>query len=197
MTKKEDLRIRKTRASLYKNFLQLMEEKSFEDISITDICKSSSINRSTFYDHFKDKYELLSGLMKDYKEEIKIHIETDKSFSNVKDYLLEIINLLLIYLEDNLKLYNTLSIIKKKNSLISDLLYDSLLETVTNYLKENYTNKSNISTETIAIFYVSGITNVITEALQNKKTFNREIIQDNLTELIQSPKYLQKKQPIQ
>lgn len=193
MTKKEDLRIRKTRASLYKNFLQLMEEKSFEEISITDICKSSSINRSTFYDHFKDKYELLSGLMKDYKEEIKIHIETDKSFSNMKDYLFEIINLLLSYLEDNLKLYNTLSIIKKKNSLISDLLYDSLLETVTKYLKNNYTNNSNLSIETISIFYVSGITNVITESIQNKKSFNKEKLLKDLKKLIQNPKYLQKK----
>ena len=193
MTKKEDLRIRKTRASLYKNFLQLMEEKSFEEISITDICKSSSINRSTFYDHFKDKYELLLGLMEDYKEEIKIHIETDKSFSNMKDYLFEIINLLLSYLEDNLKLYNTLSIIKKKNSLISDLLYDSLLETVTKYLKNNYSNNSNLSIETISIFYVSGITNVITESIQNKKSFNKEKLLKELKELIQNPKYIQKK----
>ena len=193
MTKKEDLRIRKTRASLYKNFLQLMEEKSFEEISITDICKSSSINRSTFYDHFKDKYELLLGLMKDYKEEIKMHIETDKSFSNMKDYLFEIINLLLSYLEDNLKLYTTLSIIKKKNSLISDLLYDSLLETVIKYLKNNYTNNSNLSIETISIFYVSGITNVITESIQNKKSFNKEKLLKDLKKLIQNPKYLQKK----
>ena len=193
MTKKEDLRIRKTRASLYKNFLQLMEEKSFEEISITDICKSSSINRSTFYDHFKDKYELLLGLMEDYKEEIKIHIETDKSFSNMKDYLFEIINLLLSYLEDNLKLYTTLSIIKKKNSLISDLLYDSLLETVIKYLKNNYTNNSNLSIETISIFYVSGITNVITESIQNKKSFNKEKLLKELKELIQNPKYIQKK----
>ena len=193
MTKKEDLRIRKTRASLYKNFLQLMEEKSFEEISITDICKSSSINRSTFYDHFKDKYELLLGLMKDYKEEIKMHIETDKSFSNMKDYLFEIINLLLSYLEDNLKLYTTLSIIKKKNSLISDLLYDSLLETVIKYLKNNYSNNSNLSIETISIFYVSGITNVITESIQNKKSFNKEKLLKELKELIQNPKYLQKK----
>ena len=71
MTKKEDLRIRKTKASLYKSLLQLMEEKTFEDIKITDICKLSLINRSTFYDHFNDKYELLMGLMDLYRRKFK------------------------------------------------------------------------------------------------------------------------------
>ena len=65
MAKKEDLRVRKTKANLYKGLLQLMEEKSFEDIKVIDICNVSLINRSTFYDHFNDKFELLTSLMND------------------------------------------------------------------------------------------------------------------------------------
>ena len=53
--KKEDLRIRKTKASLYKSLLQLMEDTPFEEIKVSRICQLSMINRSTFYDHFNDK----------------------------------------------------------------------------------------------------------------------------------------------
>ena len=40
MKKKEDLRIRKTKANLYRSLLQLMEEKPFEEIKVIDICKT-------------------------------------------------------------------------------------------------------------------------------------------------------------
>lgn len=194
MIKKEDLRIRKTKASLYKSLLQLMEEKTFEDIKITDICKLSLINRSTFYDHFNDKYELLMGLMADSKEEIKSHIKTEKDFSSIKDYYLETISLLLTYIEDNLNFYSVLAIIKKNNNSIAhDMLYDALLEEVTNSLKENCINTSNIPIETISIFYVSGVTNVLTEAIEDIKSFDRNKVLNELEQLIPNLEYLKKK----
>ena len=194
MTKKEDLRIRKTKASLYKSLLQLMEEKTFEDIKITDICKLSLINRSTFYDHFNDKYELLMGLMADSKEEIKSHIKTENNYSNIKDYYLETISLLLTYIEENLNFYSVLAIIKKNNNSIAhDMLYDALLEEVTNSLKENCTNTSNIPIETISIFYVSGVTNVLIEAIEDIKSFDREKVLNELEQLIPNLEYLKKK----
>ena len=67
MKKKEDLRILKTKASLYRGLMNLMKNKPFEDIKISDICKVSLINRSTFYDHYNDKYELIQSLMNDMK----------------------------------------------------------------------------------------------------------------------------------
>lgn len=40
-------------------FLALLYNKKYEDISITDICKKSQINRSTFYAHYNDINELI------------------------------------------------------------------------------------------------------------------------------------------
>ena len=86
MTKKEDLRIRKTKANLYRALLQLMEEKTFEEIKVIDICNTSLINRSTFYDHFNDKYELLSSYINDLKEELVEHLNVEKEVNSVKEY---------------------------------------------------------------------------------------------------------------
>ena len=67
---KEDLRIRKTKATLYKSYLDLIATKEQNQIKISDLCKKAHINRSTFYDHFKDKEELVNSLLRDTKNDL-------------------------------------------------------------------------------------------------------------------------------
>ena len=40
-------------------FISLLESKEFSDISIMDICKAAGVNRSTFYAHYENTYDLL------------------------------------------------------------------------------------------------------------------------------------------
>ncbi len=44
---------------------KLMGQKSFEKISVTDICDDCSLNRKSFYYHFKDKYDLVNWIFQD------------------------------------------------------------------------------------------------------------------------------------
>ena len=55
-----DLRIIKTESSLKNALCNLVKERDFEKISVKDICEAAGINRITFYDHYKDKYDLLN-----------------------------------------------------------------------------------------------------------------------------------------
>ena len=41
-------------------FVSLLETKEFADISIMDICTAAGVNRSTFYAHYDNTYDLLS-----------------------------------------------------------------------------------------------------------------------------------------
>lgn len=41
---------------------ELLEEKAFEKISVSDICGSCNMNRKSFYYHFKDKYDLMNWI---------------------------------------------------------------------------------------------------------------------------------------
>ena len=38
---------------------RLAETHSFDDISVTDICRAANVSRQTFYNHFKDKLDML------------------------------------------------------------------------------------------------------------------------------------------
>ncbi len=38
---------------------ELLADRSFSDLSVTDICAAADISRQTFYRYFKDKYDIL------------------------------------------------------------------------------------------------------------------------------------------
>jgi len=49
---------------------ELMKNKAFEEISVTDITKKADINRGTFYLHYEDKYDLLDQSEEEIIQEI-------------------------------------------------------------------------------------------------------------------------------
>lgn len=61
MDEKPDRRTRKTRGQLRSALLALLKEKRYEDISVQDIIERADVARSTFYVHFVDKDDLLTG----------------------------------------------------------------------------------------------------------------------------------------
>lgn len=58
---KKDRRTRKTRQILREALLTLLKQKRYEDISVQDIIARADVARSTFYVHYVDKDDLLTG----------------------------------------------------------------------------------------------------------------------------------------
>jgi AcrR family transcriptional regulator len=54
-----DPRVKRTRAMIADAFSEVLHEKGFQAISVQDITERAGINRTTFYLHFTDKYDLL------------------------------------------------------------------------------------------------------------------------------------------
>ena len=57
-----DRRILRTRLAIQAAFVDLVKEKGFDALSITDITARANINRGTFYLHYSDKYDLLEQI---------------------------------------------------------------------------------------------------------------------------------------
>ena len=51
-----------TKLALSNALKELLEEQSFEKISVSDICERCGMNRKSFYYHFKDKYDLVNWI---------------------------------------------------------------------------------------------------------------------------------------
>lgn len=65
MSKKQDLRVTRTRLHLKEALLELISEIGYEAITIQKIADRALINRATFYLHYKDKYDLLDTVCTD------------------------------------------------------------------------------------------------------------------------------------
>lgn len=55
----EDLRVQRTKELLEKALIELTVEKGFTKVTVRDITERARVNRSTFYRHYIDKYDLL------------------------------------------------------------------------------------------------------------------------------------------
>jgi AcrR family transcriptional regulator len=58
-TQKSDRRVERTRESVLSAFRSLFFERGYEAISVQDIIERANVGRSTFYDHFQNKDEVL------------------------------------------------------------------------------------------------------------------------------------------
>lgn len=58
-------RVRYTKKIIMESVMQLLQEKPFHKISLTEICKLAEINRTTFYKYYKDIYDWKEQLEQD------------------------------------------------------------------------------------------------------------------------------------
>ena len=81
-TRKLDSRVIHTRDALGDALLALMQEKSFESITVQEILDRAGIGRSTFYSHYSDKDDLFLSDMEDFLEKISTLLLQSKERSN-------------------------------------------------------------------------------------------------------------------
>lgn len=67
---KKDRRVKRTKKMIRDALSELMKNKTFEEISVTDITTKADINRGTFYLHYEDKYDLLEQSEEEIIQEI-------------------------------------------------------------------------------------------------------------------------------
>ena len=60
-----DRRVKKSRAAIYQAFLTLLNQKSYESLTVQEIIDLADVGRSTFYAHFETKEALLEEMCQD------------------------------------------------------------------------------------------------------------------------------------
>ena len=82
MEQKKDRRIRKTRAQLQNGLAKLMKTKSINEITVKELVDEVDINRSTFYLHYTDIYNLLEDIENRLMDEILRVIDSHKNVTD-------------------------------------------------------------------------------------------------------------------
>ncbi len=176
VSEKLDLRILKTKRNIYSTFESLMKKFSFEEIKVSDICELAMINRSTFYAHYNDKYELLKEYIESLKDMLTSELEKNTNINNSKEYYLEMIRLLFNHIEDKKETYSAI-MKNNKNSITMDILYDVINKDVINQIKEKNENKgTNVPLDIVSKFYLGAVINICTEWITSSKYSKDELL---------------------
>ena len=111
-----------TRDKLKNALTILLNEKSLNDISVSELTKEASINRGTFYLHYDDKMDLVDNLVEEIFEELKEILTSEKVGSK---YSYDIIKKVIDYVKDDFDFIYALTM--NSYNYINDMLRNFML----------------------------------------------------------------------
>lgn len=185
MDKTMDLRVYKTRKALCETFLELMNEKSFDDITINELCERAFVRRATFYKHFMDKYDFFSYFIRYYRAEYIGDIAKNIEDSAPGSYCLYCFECLLTFVNENRTLIDN---VLKSNmlSVIIDIFSDEIYAHMLELIQSNrlIDEQSNLSPEILSSFYSGGIIRVMYQWLKSPDRISEEELKKNMRTLM-------------
>lgn len=80
MNTKNNKRRRESIEKINRAFIELLQNHELKEISVSDICKLSELNRSTFYANFLDIYDLADKMRKTIEDDFSALFEGDENY---------------------------------------------------------------------------------------------------------------------
>lgn len=118
-----DLRIQKTYAALTCAFTELLKAKSFEQITVKELCDNAIVRTATFYNHFADKYEFADFVIRDMLQ--RYHRDApDLSSLSGHAYYKRLIS-------------DAFSLLENNTELLRSLASDSMLWSISGVIRSN------------------------------------------------------------
>lgn len=87
-TAKEDRRVKRTKKSLRDSLFTLLEEKSINQITVTELTTLADVNRSTFYLYYNDIYDMMEKIQQEiYAFFLETVVKFKSDFSDIESFV--------------------------------------------------------------------------------------------------------------
>jgi AcrR family transcriptional regulator len=163
-TEKTDRRVKYTKMFLKESLVELMRENPITKISVKMLCESADINRSTFYAHYTDQYDLLKQLEQEVIAELKRHITKD-DFSKQTPQTVQSMNEILDYISKNADIFKIL-LSDHGSSTFNKEIMILAQEKILSDIQHNYCLDERTS-EYLQCFAVNGALSIVQKWLQD------------------------------
>ena len=105
-TGKTDRRVQYTKRALTSALIDLMRENHISKISVKALCAAADVNRSTFYAHFRNQYDLLAYIEAEALEDLKARLMADgeprtRNVEKILEYAKENADVFLMLLDES------------------------------------------------------------------------------------------------
>ncbi|MDQ1236464.1 AcrR family transcriptional regulator [Paenibacillus sp. SORGH_AS306] len=94
MVNVNDLRVVRTQSWLREALIKLIDQVGFDAVTVQSLTREAGINRATFYQHYRDKYDLLEKSMTDMLTSLQAEVKV----SDMKKVQLDIHSLEALFL---------------------------------------------------------------------------------------------------
>ena len=188
---KNKLRVQKTKKQLEEALGLLLEEKSFEDIRVIDICEKANMHRSTFYTYYNDKYELLKSKLDEYESKFLEYLNKYKIEDKLKDSHIDIMIKILQYFYHNRK-YLKIIFENNKDGSIIHILQKYLGAYVIAGIKDIKQVRTDrpYAVEIMASFYSGAFISVIGEWILKDCYISAEELAEYISDIIMQRVFL-------
>jgi probable transcriptional regulator len=157
MNKKENQHIRLTKRIFRNSLISLLQKKSIYQISVTELCNASELNRSTFYKYYSNVRDILTEIEEEtLKQGQKCMQEIEVSGIN---FAIQPLYRLLCYVKENKELYQLLLNNGADDNFLSVMMQDTI-----DFLKhksQNILPDNNNFSDYIFQYIMSGCIHVI------------------------------------
>ena len=141
----ENQRVRLTKKLLTDSLLHWLQQKPIEHITVKEICEYAELNRSTFYLHYADQYELLQALEnKVFQDTVECFATLGPGFST-KEFIITFLN----HIRENDVLFRTMLNQPNRESFRKRFINESLA-----YLREGIGVKATGDKEHYILIYL-------------------------------------------
>ena len=162
MAQKENQRIALTKKLLQEGLLRLLEQKTLDRISVTELCRESGINRATFYNHYNSPQDLLVSIECKLTDELERIVGSSRSAGDISSHMEAICT----YFHDNAR---TVLILHNchADTKITGTLYKLNQDFQALRLKTRYARTvPSEGLHLISVFFYTGCYNLLLEWLQ-------------------------------
>ena len=158
-----DIRVRRTYNQLTEALIKLLAQKSFDDLTVLEICNRANVHRATFYKHFVDKHDFLNCCFKMKLAELELE-KTDKDFSieQMNENCMKMIKKVISFIEDNKDFVFCVSFEHYSSSFtnsLSDAIADFIIEQIRS--KASFSEKLGYNLQLMAYYYSGAIVNLV------------------------------------
>lgn len=153
--------------------INLLDKKDFEDITVKEICQTASVNRSTFYLHYENTYDLLKetieNLYKDFFSRYDSNLSMDRINNKSNDDLFLItpkyLKPYLSFVYDNKKIFKLMYF---KNEVFNGRnMYEIWLDKIFKPILSKFNVKNEEEQSYIMLFHLQGLIGLIMEWVKN------------------------------
>ena len=157
-----------------KALLSLLEKKTFEYITIKEVCEKAKVNRSIFYLHYENLYDLLEETIKYLVDDFSSYFssEIQSITTQFKDCNLNDLNFIdekylypyLSYIKEHQKVF--LTVLSQPVAFSSENLFERLFDNIFNPILDRFGYPKS-ERKYVMMFYLNGITAITMEWLKN------------------------------